>query len=193
MDFLSTELGCVCFRCIMWVKYKYIYENMCKALCFVTALSIRNQGQEAILIQTDGIVRSFPVRVFTNSYNWPICLPVSWGWDLCKVLWGVAMCPNSFEMNNTSVRKHWRTLERMSRYSRWRTRALYSIHVRSFLNMVFLIATQSSYFFSKYIYIMFSAEICMWESPLNSGSWHSHYIYIYILLDSFSMLLDTEG
>lgn len=166
---------------------------MCKALCFVTALSIRNQGQEAILIQTDGIVRSFPVRVFTNSYNWPICLPVSWGWDLCKVLWGVAMCPNSFEMNNTSVRKHWRTLERMSRYSRWRTRALYSIHVQSFLNMVFLIATQSSYFFSKYIYIMFSAEILMWESPLNSGSWHSHYIYIYFWLDSFSMLLDTEG
>ncbi len=44
MDFLSTELGCVYFRCIIYI-YKYICENMCcKSLCFVSAfLSLNKQ------------------------------------------------------------------------------------------------------------------------------------------------------
>ncbi len=132
MDFLSTELGCVYFRCIIYI-YKYICENMCcKSLCFVSAfLSLNKQkkkGQEAILIQRDGIMSSFPVRLFADSHNWPICLPVSRGWDLCKVVWGVRIL---FEWTIPLYHctKDWKTSERMFCYSRWLTRALNSIHV----------------------------------------------------------------
>lgn len=124
--FCWTELGCVDFRCISCVLYMNIYVRIC-AVKRRVLLSLRNQGQEALLIQRDGIMRSFPVRIDRLLFLFPAfgirakSCRVS---PYVRTLWNEQyLC--------TTVRTLGGLWEECLCYSRWCTWALYSIHVET--------------------------------------------------------------
>lgn len=108
MDFLSTELGCVYFRCII---YKYICAVK-DVFCFHLIFTKHKKGTGSSTHPEGWVVRSFPVRLFAESQLVDL--------SSCFLRLGfVQSCVgrlHTFLLNNTSVHctKDWTLLKECS-------------------------------------------------------------------------------